>query len=89
MIKEWRSHRGHDWTVLSFPKRDKTILYNATTKKYGIYEGTAKPLGQRVVSDHVNKNYKLIDLKKYRYLILGLAIALGVSLGYNLYQIVS
>jgi len=85
MINEWRVYRENAWSIHSFPKQNTTILYNATTKEYEFREGIAKPFVKKA-KPVPQPNYKLVDVKKYRYIILILGAALGISLGCNVAQ---
>ena len=85
MINEWRVYRENAWSILSFPKQNKTILYNGTTKEYEFREGIAKPFVKKA-KPVPQPNYKLVDMKKYRYMIIFLVAVLGISLGCNVAQ---
>ena len=37
--KCWQVFRDHTWTVLAFPKQDRTMLWNDNTKTYQFYKG--------------------------------------------------
>jgi len=87
MINEWRVYRENAWSILSFPKRNKTILYNGTTKQYEFREGIAKPFVKKA-KPIPKPDYKLVNDNKYVYTIIVLGAALGISLGYNVIRYV-
>jgi len=63
MINKWCVHREHEWVVLSFPRQDKTILWNDTNKTYDFYSGV--PWEQEKLKETVAKKSK--DREKIRY----------------------
>jgi hypothetical protein len=73
------------WMILSFPKRNRSILYNAHTRTYDFYtmnEKSGKPLATNAVPVKQTKTYKnLIRC------ILALAVISGISLAFNIVSI--
>lgn len=65
------------WTVLKFPKRNRAILYNGTTKQYDFYSLPADLSDEKVL-----KNIKTV--KYPTKMLLFLAGALGISLAINI-----
>jgi len=81
MIKKHRVWWDHNWTVLSFPKRNKTILWNDTLKEYEIYNGLPKQ--DKEVKIRGMKEPKKIreqDLAHLRAMCWMLSGALGMAL---------
>tara|TARA_R110002051_G_C8372536_1_gene443763 strand:- start:37 stop:321 length:285 start_codon:yes stop_codon:yes gene_type:complete len=83
MINKWQVCREHAWTILSFPKRNKTILWNDTTKKYQIYKGV--PYRQHEVEEirdgkKVEVKAAVADNSYWRLACMCLAGTLGVTL---------
>ena len=68
------------WLVWSFPKRDKTIVYNAKTKKYNFYNGIPKE--KETLKEVILKNKQTQSQSDtWRRTCMYLAAALGISLG--------
>ena len=75
------------WTVLKFEKRDRGILYNGRTKQYNFYslsDSSNKDKDQ--VLEELKTKYKNIRPYPYKMLIF-LAAALGISVGFNFFNI--
>tara|TARA_R100000808_G_C2155151_1_gene166903 strand:+ start:50 stop:385 length:336 start_codon:yes stop_codon:yes gene_type:complete len=84
MINKRRVWREHAWTILSFPKQNKTILWNDNLKKYRIYDGLMKedkpvkppiPMGG-MRTPKAMREYDLSQLKVICYIMAG---ALGAT----------
>ena len=76
--------RDHAWTVLSFPKRNRTILWNDTLKTYDIYKGV--PYKQYEVEQiHNGKTVKVkkavIVKDNWKTICICLTCLLGVTVG--------
>jgi hypothetical protein len=70
------------WTVLTFPKHNRSIVYNGHTRKYEFYnliENSKKPFNSNAVPVKSTKTYK-----RSRLIVLILAVLLGISVGLNL-----
>ena len=85
----YRVH-GHDsdWCVLTFPKQNKAIVYNANTKRYDFYNTDSS-------QPHKSAKLKAIDMKatadrldRFYIVTAVLAGALGVSLALNIMGII-
>ena len=73
MTNKCKYFYDNSWTVLKFPKRNRAILYNGTTKKYEIYK----------LRNDSNKDELVKKVKTVKYptkMLMFLAGALGVSL---------
>jgi len=80
MIKKHRVYRNRAWTVFSFPKRNRSIVWDEENKNYDIYEGLPK---QDIIPLRGLKEPKQIrdqDYKHWKVLCYILGSALGVSL---------
>ena len=64
------------WTVLKFPKRNRAILYNGTTKQYEFYK-------LQNLSDDKQPVKNVKTVKYPTKMLMFLAFALGVSLALN------
>ena len=68
-----------DWTILKFPKHNRSIIYNATTKKFQFYDlssNTKKP------SNPVTPRKSIFNSEStiWYYLCVVLALGFGTSL---------
>ena len=83
MINKRQIWREHTWTALSFPNRNKTILYDAVRKKYDIYDGLIdkeKPVEPPIPMSGMKtpetmREYDLSHLKAMCYIMGGAAAA--------------
>jgi len=80
MINKRRVWRDHSWTILSFPKRNKTILWNDNLKEYGIYDGVPKEDRIRLRGLKETKKIREQDLAHWRTICWILSGALGITL---------
>jgi len=69
------------WTVLKFPKRNRGILYNGTTKQYEFYK-------LQNLSNNKQPSNNIKTVKYPTKMITILAFALGVSLALNVVGII-
>ena len=68
------------WFVWAFPKRDRTIVYNAKTKEYDFYKGI--PWEKERIKETIAKNkHSETELNKWKRLSMYFAVSTGVSLG--------
>ena len=81
MIIKHKTWGDHAWCILSFPKRNRTILWNDTLKTYDIYKGVAK--NDSISAPRVPASKKITqgtNSVTWRGLCLILAGVLGVAL---------
>ena len=88
MINERRVWRKDGvWTILSFPRQNKTILYDSARRKYDIYDGLMKedkPIEPPIPMSGMRtprtmREYDLSQLKAICY-IMGGALAATVTI---------
>lgn len=76
MKNEGRVYGTNTWTVHKFPKRNRAILYNSSTKQYEIH---------KLRTDKPEPKLKRVNIDKYRKKILWLTGALIGATVYCLY----
>ena len=72
MKSECKVWRKHSWCLKSFPKHNKTIVWNDNTKTYDFYEGI---IGEKKLPT-INKPIK--TTKKYYYYTCALLGMIGI-----------
>ena len=83
MKTKWKIFRDKNWYIQSFPNQNVTLLYDVTNGEYEFREG----LPNKKRKQTKPQQYKVVNLKKYKVGILVLVGVLGVSLAYNLINI--
>ena len=59
----YKSYRDRVWTIFSFPKRNRSIVWDDTNKTYEIYKGVAKPKDDDVATFTDEKTMELRNFK--------------------------
>ena len=82
MLIKRKTWRDQAWCLLSFPKRNRTILWNDTLKTYDIYKGVIKDDSISSLQAKTNNKIELgTNPATWRGLCLALAASLGIALG--------
>ena len=80
MINKWRVHRDYDWTILAFPKQNRSIVWNDTNKTYDFYEGT--PWEQEKIKEfNQHKKSNEDQINRWKRICCWMAAVLGIILG--------
>lgn len=80
MINKRQLWWDDNWTVLSFPKRNKTILWNADLKEYDLYDGVPKEDKIQLRGLKETKEIREKDVTHLRVICWIMSGALGVTL---------
>ena len=82
MIHKRQVWRDYNWTILTFPKRNKTILWNDDLKKYDIYNGLPEKDKDKIRLRGLEETKKIrdTDLRHWRAMCWILSGALGITL---------
>lgn len=83
MITKHTTHYNSPWTILEFEKRGVTMLYNNRTKDYEFYKHAPKSKAKSATCDE-----KVVKLSPAMIAVLILGGALGVSLAFNIANII-
>ena len=83
MITKHTTHYNSPWTILEFEKRGVTMLYNNRTKDYEFYKHAEDANTLRATCDE-----KVVKLSPAMIAVLILGGALGVSLAFNIANII-
>jgi len=76
MKNKYTTYRDKIWTVMSFPKRNVSILWNATDKEYSFHKGVP---AEKVVSP-VSKKPSEKTIDRWQLIAMCLATGLGIVL---------
>ena len=82
MITKHTPRYNSPWTILEFEKRGVTMLYNNRTKDYEFYKYVPKLKAKSATRDE-----KVVKLSPAMIAVLILGGALGVSLAFNIANI--
>jgi len=80
MIKKHRVYRDRAWTIFSFPKRNRSIVWDEENKNYDIYEGLPKQDKIPLRDFKESKQIRDYDYKHWKIVCCILGGALGASL---------